>query len=350
MAYGQKMGSIKALKDSLKKGSAGFIKYVPKNGSLTVRFLEEPENWVNYIEHYDSTLRKSYPCNGEAACPGCVSDERKSSRYLANAVDTSNDRVIPLQMPKELANRLVVRYEKNGTITDRDYELSRTGEGLDTVYDLDAEPPTNRKLTKYKPLDLLKTLDDSFQAVFGEGDEDDDDDDTAAPAKKTAGVKPRKKTAAARKATAADPEDDDDADDDEDIEDVPEGLRSKAEKAAVAKKAAAKPAFQADDEDDDDDDTDDDDADDDAEEDADDSDSDDEDESDDDDEDADDEDASGEDADGDDDDYFTEAELNEMSLGQLRALAKDYDPPIPTKGLSKPQIVDAIMNYDPEAA
>ena len=39
-----RMGSMKALKQSLAKGGgAGFIKYVPKNGSMNVRFLEEPE-------------------------------------------------------------------------------------------------------------------------------------------------------------------------------------------------------------------------------------------------------------------------------------------------------------------
>ena len=38
-----------------------WIKYVPKNGSINVRFIEEPENWVNCPEHYDQTRRKSFP-------------------------------------------------------------------------------------------------------------------------------------------------------------------------------------------------------------------------------------------------------------------------------------------------
>ena len=80
--------------------------------------------------------------------------ERKSNRYLANVVDLDRDKVIPLLMPRDLANRFVVRYERNGTLIDRDFELSRTGEGLDTVYDLDAGVADRKKIDKYTPLNL----------------------------------------------------------------------------------------------------------------------------------------------------------------------------------------------------
>lgn len=235
MAFGQKTGSLKNLKKSLAKGGGkGFIKYIPKNGSMNVRFIQEPEEWVNYLEHYDTTLRKSYPCSGEQACPGCRSDERKSSRYLANAVDLDNDnRVIPLQMPKDLANRLVVKYEKWGTIIDRDIELSRSGEGLDTVYDLDASVPDRKRIDKYQPVDLLKVLEDAYNNVFGPDDDDDDDDTTLGkPA-----VRGKSRSAAARSARPV-AEVDDDADEDEDEDEAEE----EAPKRAPAKKAAAKRA------------------------------------------------------------------------------------------------------------
>lgn len=238
MAFGQKQGSLKNLKKSLAKGGGkGFIKYIPKNGSMNVRFIQEPEEWVNYVEHYDQVARKSFPCNGEQNCPGCMSGERKSSRYLANVVDLDdNNRVVPLQMPKDLANRLVVKYEKWGSITDRDIELSRQGEGLDTVYDLDPSVPDRKRIDKYQPIDLLKVLEDAFNAVFG--DDDDEDEEEVKPAAKKSGVRGRKQSPAARAAKGTTLEDEDEEEDE----------KPAPRKRAAAKKAAAKPPVDDEDE------------------------------------------------------------------------------------------------------
>ena len=43
----------------------------------------------------------------------------------------------------------------------------------------------------------------------------------------------------------------------------------------------------------------------------------------------------------DDDDFWTEDELSDKSLGELRAIAKDYD--IDTKGMSKDAVIQAIL-------
>lgn len=307
MAIGQKVGSMKALKQSLQKGGSGgaWIKYIPKNGMLNVRFIQEPEEWVNYVEHYDQTIRKSYPCNGETSCPGCVSGERKSYRYLANCVDTDNDRVIPLQLPKDLANRLVVKYEKWGTLIDRDIELTRSGEGLDTVYDLDAGAQDRKKIDKYQPLDLLKVLDEAFASVFGGGVDEDDDE----PEKPKAAVKMRGRSAAAPK--QAEPDDDE--------AELPEALKPAPKPAAkrAAKKAAAAvvkepdPVFvpEADDDDDEDDTP-----------------------------------AvlvDAPDADDEDDEGYTEEQLQALPLGALRAVARDFD--VDTKGKAAAAIIAEIM-------
>lgn len=94
MAFGQKVGSIKDLKQSLKKGTGTFIKYIPKekDGTITVRFLDEPDEWVQYREVFDQVRRKSYPVPDEGM-PGYPSpDARVSDRYLVNALDTENDK------------------------------------------------------------------------------------------------------------------------------------------------------------------------------------------------------------------------------------------------------------------
>lgn len=317
MAFGQKTGSLKNLKKSLAKGGGkGFIKYIPKNGSMNVRYIEEPENWVNYVEHYDQTIRKSYPCSGEASCPGCASGERKSSRYLANVVDLDdqNKRVVPLQMPKDLANRLVVKYEKWGSITDRDIELSRSGEGLDTVYDLDASVPDRKSIAKYQPIDLLKTLEDAYNAVFGD-DEDDDEEETVKPA-----VRGRGRSAAAKKATAPKGTTLDEDDEDEEEEPAPKPARKRAAKKAAApepdedeeedeepapkrgRKKAPEPEFVPDEDDDE---------------------------------------PEEDDEDEGDDEGFTEDDLRAMSFGVLRATARSFG--VSTKGKSADEIIEEIM-------
>ena len=306
MAIGQKMGSLKTLKQSLAKGgNNAWIKYIPKNGSMNVRFIQEPEEWINYVEHYDQVLRRSFPCNGEQSCPGCQGDARKSSRYLANAVDVDSDRVIPLQMPKDLANRLVVRYERNGTLIDRDFELSRSGDGLDTVYDLDASPADRKKIDKYQPLDLMKVLTDAFDEVFGGGGATLDEDETPKPVTK---AKPKPRSKAAKALAEHEVDEDDETDDDED-ETVPEKPAIKAAKDKAAKKKGKKakdappePKFTADEDTDVDE---------------------------------------PDEEDDEDEDGYSEEDLRAMPLGALRAVARDFG--VNPKGMDEDEIVDAIL-------
>lgn len=87
-------------------------------------------------------------------------------------------------MAKTLANQLVGRYEKYGTITDRDYELESTGEGMNTRYSLTPEPASKVRISKYKALDLLAILEEQHAIAMGEALEDEDEDDTPAPVKR----------------------------------------------------------------------------------------------------------------------------------------------------------------------
>jgi hypothetical protein len=217
----QKVGSMKNLKKQLKKGGVSIIKYVPKNDSMTVRFLTEPEEFVGYWEHYDEGMRKSFPCTGEDACPGCMADERKSFIYLANAVDTNDDKVIPFQIKKSVMNTLTIKYEKYGTLMDRDYEVARFGEGLDTTYDVSPEAPKRMNVTKYQLLDLTVILQAAYDSVFDDDaadDADDDDDEPVARKKKVSKAGPPQRR---KRGEEPFPDDDDDDDEDED-EDEPD--------------------------------------------------------------------------------------------------------------------------------
>jgi len=203
---GKKMGSIKALKESLKKGgssSGTYIKNVPAEG-ITVRFLTEPEEWFGFHEYWNDEGKNFVPmAQGEVLPDG----SRPSFRYLTQAVDIANDRVIPLKLAKTAANSLILKYDKFGTILDRNYELQKHGEGLDTTYDVTPDAPSKLNLAKYETLDLEQILIDARASALGETEKpesspsvdddeiDDDDDDIPTPP-----IAAKKKLVAAGKA------------------------------------------------------------------------------------------------------------------------------------------------------
>jgi hypothetical protein len=306
------MKSLKTLKESMKKKAAGLVQYIPKNGEMTVRFLEEPEgNWVKFGEHYDPMRRMSFPCIGDD-CPGCEDNLRRSDRFLANVLDIEKDKAVVLQIPKGLAETLVKYYERNDTLMDRDYTLVREGEGLDTDYYPQPEEKMARKISKYEVTDLDVILEKMASAYLDDGD-DDEEEEEEAPATKT-----RKRSEAAPKKRTRPPEpDEDEEDEDEEEEEEAPKKRSATKKAApkVAPARRKRPDPEEEEEDEEEEDEEEEDEDEDVEED--------------------------EDEDEDDEDYYTESELNGMTVGALRVICKEYD--IETTGLKKPDLVKAIL-------
>lgn len=198
---GGTVNTIKALKSSLKKGAGGgnYLSRVPEEG-IAVRFLTEPTEWVKYFEHYDEVL-KFYPCADE--CPGCAEGNRASVRYLVNALDVVEGKVIPLVLPKTAAQIVLKKYERYNTLLDRDYEITRDGTGLETTYDVNPEPPTAMNVKRYELLDLMSLLEAQLPNEDDEDedeDEDDEDEDEvdrrpkkALPSKRVAKKSPAKK-------------------------------------------------------------------------------------------------------------------------------------------------------------
>lgn len=174
---GKKMGSVKALKESLKKGGSSlstFIKNVPAEG-ITVRFLTEPEDWFGYYEYWNDESRNFCPMAvGEVLPDGA----KPSFRYLACVLDIETDRVIPLKLAKTAANSLILKYDKFGTMIDRNYELQKHGEKLDTTYDVTPDGPSKLNLAKYELLDLEKVLLDARANALGEKEEEEPFPDT----------------------------------------------------------------------------------------------------------------------------------------------------------------------------
>lgn len=189
----KKMGSMKAVKESLKKGAnSGFkqyIKNIPADG-ISVRFLTEPEEWFGYQEYWDESARTFVPMvEGEILPDGA----KASFRYLANALDVENDRVIPLKLAKTVANVLILKYDKYDTMMDRNYDCQKHGEGLDTTYDVTPDAPSKMNLTKYDLLDLDKVLSDARAEATGDrADAPEEEDEPTVVATKVITSKPTK--------------------------------------------------------------------------------------------------------------------------------------------------------------
>lgn len=209
-----------------------------KKGDTRVRFLTEIEDWVQFREHY-SVDGKSFPCTKDrSTCPGCTDENEKVSRstnrYAVNAILVKNGQVYAFKMGKSLVDRLSMRSERNGgTIVNRDYVIIRSGDGLETDYDVEQEDksPVNLKEYKDQLVNIEEVLEANFNEAFGDEEKpakkaakprkDDDDDDTpVARASKRGSWKdeeeevPPSKPAAAKSAAKQEEDDEDFSEDD----------------------------------------------------------------------------------------------------------------------------------------
>lgn len=145
-----------------------------KKGETKVRFLQECDDWILFREHY-TIEGKSFPCtNSRETCPGCMSEIEKvnksSRKYAANVLNLATGRVQAYKMPITLANRLTARAERNnGSIITRDYNIIRTGDGLETEYDVEQDEKYDIDINQYKSsfVDIEAILSESFQEVWG---------------------------------------------------------------------------------------------------------------------------------------------------------------------------------------
>lgn len=141
MRFGKSEDEAKA-EPSRGGGGSDFMKYC-KEGDNTLRILDEPDKWVYYWEHYNPG-GYPFPCtNDRESCPGCTSDvekmQRASRKIAFNAFDGQYTNV--WKVPKTVADKLKARWERIGTIRDRDYIIRQLKEkvGNKTNYDYDVE-------------------------------------------------------------------------------------------------------------------------------------------------------------------------------------------------------------------
>ena len=163
-------------------GSGGdFMRYI-KDGPQSFRFLQEPNDWLRYWEHYNP-MGFSFPCadpdmQDPASCPGCSSDLEKmkkpARRFAGNVLTSYNgiDYVNVLKVGTMVFDKLENRFDRFGTICDRDYTITRyktSGDRYD--FDVEGDPPTPlpQPVTSYQLKDVEQMLVDAYNDSWGEG-------------------------------------------------------------------------------------------------------------------------------------------------------------------------------------
>lgn len=141
-----------------------YIRYI-KDG-MVVRFLENPDQWIEVVRHYVEEDKMSYTCTKPVSgnCVFCDDGYRKSRRFIANVLLIEEDgmRVAPLEIPVSLGDKIIAIWDVATTMTDRDYRFSKSGVGKNTTYGL--KPGVPREIAgDHEPLDLIKILTDDVE-------------------------------------------------------------------------------------------------------------------------------------------------------------------------------------------
>lgn len=246
-AVAQRFGSVKAAKAALKgnRGS-GALRRLKADQTVKVRFMTEPDDW--YEAKYHWIGGNFVWCSNDRSCLGCKAGDRPKTTVLANAVifasedDREQNKVVVMQMAPSLANTLLKFHEKRGTLTDRDYDLTREGSGLnDTVYSADPDDPKARKMSRFD--DGMHDIEAIINAEINESGGDEDEDDEPRSTRKKSSTKK-----SSRRRDDDDEYEDEDEDDDEEEEDE----KPRRSSRTVAKKKPSRRSSHEDEDDEED--------------------------------------------------------------------------------------------------
>lgn len=159
-------------------GGGDFLRYL-KEGDTTLRILQEPDEWLYYWEHF-SPAGFSFPCprgpeDPKEDCPGCSSDNEKMSkvsRKIAfNVLVSFNgvEYVNGFKIGPMVGDKLDNRYKRFGTVTDRDYTITKyktSGDRWD--FDVEGNTPTPIDLRKADWKDIEALLAASYDEAWGD--------------------------------------------------------------------------------------------------------------------------------------------------------------------------------------
>lgn len=179
------MGILDKIKNDVKKSGSnkGKIVFIKEGAKGRFRFLQDMDEGLEIIFHdsYDKGI--NYPCreNYGKDCPGCDDEDlRTRSMYAWSVYDyDANDVKVFLYAVNNCSPlpAIAAMYETYGTLTDRDFVISRTGKAQNTSFSVVPMDKQKFRNSKIKPLSKQKILEIIDKAFPYEGEEDDNKDD-----------------------------------------------------------------------------------------------------------------------------------------------------------------------------
>lgn len=178
-----------------------------REGTTEVRWLDELDDFAMYMEHYDAAFgpKGFYGCagwelvekaNGEVEviehperCMGCQSQSEKvrgrTLRYAGNAMDKDRRHQI-FKIGNNLHTDFDQRYQRTGTITDRNFFIKRVGSGMqNTKYSFDIGDPYKLDGPVPNPVNIYELLKNQYLENFPDGTEPALDDADPRPEEST---------------------------------------------------------------------------------------------------------------------------------------------------------------------
>lgn len=147
------VGDLDEARARNKGGEGGYALVVKADSELCIRFLDEPDEWVEFYQHYmEEAEPRAFPCN-DGDCVGCDAGNKPSKKWAARVIDVTEGKVRVFVMVRTVWDLLLGRrcFIKYKTILDRNYTIMRTGSTKnDTSYDVDPEDASRINLKKYR--------------------------------------------------------------------------------------------------------------------------------------------------------------------------------------------------------
>lgn len=167
------MGIIESIKSNVAKSGSNKDKilFVRSNSKVRVRFLQEMDKGFEFTFHDSYKAGINTICQEELGknCPLCGDEELRTRTQYAWSVYNYDTKKVEIMLfavnnctPVSL---LLSMYENYGTILDRDYVLSKTGQQQNTSYSVIPQDKQRFRNTKVKPYTksaVLKILDKAF--------------------------------------------------------------------------------------------------------------------------------------------------------------------------------------------
>jgi hypothetical protein len=92
---------------------------------------------------------KTIECLGKKECPICKAGKNASLKTYIPILDRTDNRVKIFKASRDVVKNLIAQEEEYGDLTQRDYKVVRTGEGLRTQYQFFAKDKTDEDLSEF---------------------------------------------------------------------------------------------------------------------------------------------------------------------------------------------------------